>query len=131
MSDSVIITGTVIRVTEPKSYGDKGFQKAECVIETDDPKFPQKIPIDATGKKAMLFQDAGVKPGDRITLHCNLQGREWNDRYFLSLAAWKGEFNDSQATTPSQRRDDQSDDRPPIPDDSQCPADDCGDDIPF
>ena len=88
---SVEIEGTVIAVDEPKEYGAKHFRKAQIVVEVPDGKFPQKLAIEAAGKKADLFAEAGVVIGDTVAVRCNLQGREWNGKYFTSLNAWKCE----------------------------------------
>ena len=86
---SVELTGTVIAVEEPKEYGAKHFRKAQIAIEVTDGKFAQKLAIEAAGKNADLFAEAGVVIGDTVAVRCNLQGREWNGRYFVSLSAWK------------------------------------------
>jgi hypothetical protein len=86
---SVELTGTVIAVEEPKEYGAKHFRKAQIAIEVNDGKFAQKLAIEAAGKNADLFAEAGVVIGDTVAVRCNLQGREWNGRYFVSLSAWK------------------------------------------
>jgi len=39
------------------------------------------------------------KEGDDITVHFNLRGREWNDRYFTNLDAWRIE-NTGPQTAP-------------------------------
>ena len=104
MSESVIVTGTVIKVEAPVAFGSKGFRKATIVIKTEDAKFPQSIPVEASGKKADLFAEANICEGDTVTAACDLQGREWNGKYFLSLSAWKLE-SDSQSHQPAPRRD--------------------------
>lgn len=104
MSESVIVTGTVIKVEAPVAFGSKGFRKATIVIKTEDDKFPQSIPVEASGKKADLFVEANIMVGDTVTASCNLQGREWQNRFFLSLSAWKVE-SDSQSRQPAPRRD--------------------------
>jgi hypothetical protein len=88
---SVELTGTVISVEEPKEYGAKHFRKAQIAIEVTDGKYPQKLAIDAAGKNADLFAEAGVVIGDTVAVRCNLQGREYNGRFYTSLSAWKCE----------------------------------------
>jgi hypothetical protein len=105
---SVELTGTVIAVEEPKEYGAKHFRKAQIAIEVTDGKFPQKLAIEAAGKNADLFADAGVVIGDTVSVRCNLQGREWQGKYYTSLSAWKCEVQgerrreDVPPTPPSQ-----------------------------
>ncbi len=128
MSDSITITGTVIKLEAPQAFGTKGFRKAVCVVETQDEKFPQKIPVEASGKKADLFKDANICEGDTVTISANLQGREYNGRYFLSIAAWRVQLESEGAKEiPAARSEPEP--RQPIPD---APADDDFDDqIPF
>jgi len=97
---SVELTGTVIAVEETKEYGANHFRKAQIAIEVTDGKFAQKLAIEAAGKKSDLFAEAGVVIGDTVAVRCNLQGREWNGRYFVSLSAWKCEVQGER------RRDD-------------------------
>jgi hypothetical protein len=88
---SVELTGKVIAVEEPKEYGAKHFRKAQIAIEVTDGKFAQKLAIEAAGKNADLFAEAGVVIGDTVAVRCNLQGREWQGKYYTSLSAWKCE----------------------------------------
>lgn len=118
MSESIKLTGLVIKVEETKEYGSNGFQKRLMVIEVQDGQYSNKIPVEAVKDKCSLFD--GIHEGDTVSVECNLRGSEWNDRYFLSLTCWRvsieGKGNNAL------------DDRPPLPPDTQAPADD---DIPF
>ena len=125
MSDSITITGTVIKLEAPQSFGAKGFRKAVCVVETQAEKFPQKIPVEASGKKADLFTEANICEGDTVTISANLQGREWQGKYFLSLGAWKVQLESEGSTRPTAERSEPKQ-RPLIPDAPS--ADDSGDD---
>ena len=126
MADSITITGTVIKLEDPQAFGAKGFRKAVCVVETQAEKFPQKIPVEASGKKADLFTEANICEGDTVTISANLQGREWQGKYFLSLGAWKVQLESegSKARPTAERREPAP--RQPIPDAPS--ADDSGDD---
>jgi len=127
MADSITITGTVIKLEAPQAFGAKGFRKAVCVVETQDEKFPQKIPVEASGKKADLFTEANICEGDTVTISANLQGREWQGKYFLSLGAWKVQLESEGSTRPTAERREPAP-RQPIPD---APADDFDSSIPF
>ncbi|MGJ3243017.1 MAG: DUF3127 domain-containing protein [Opitutales bacterium] len=96
-----------------------GFSKRELVIETAD-KFPQLVKFDFLKEKGDLLD--GLKPGDEVTIHFDIGGREYNGRYFVDLKGWKidkGAPADSSAT-------------PPEPEDTTDYSQDSGDeDIPF
>lgn len=117
MSESIPISGKVIKVEETKTYGAKGFQKRIMVIEIEDGKFPQKIPVEAVQKNVDLFD--GIQEGDEVTAKCNLRGSEYNGKYFLSLQCWKLERGASS----------ENHDRPPIP--ADLPVDDFYQEVPF
>jgi len=119
MSESIQITGTVIKVEETKEYGSNGFTKRLMVIEVPDGQYSNKIPVEAVKDKCAMFD--GVNEGDAVTANCNLRSNEWNDRYFLSAQCWKISV-DGKAQP--------ADDRPPLPMDD-APDDVVDDDVPF
>jgi hypothetical protein len=91
---SIELTGTVIALDPPQAFGAKGFRKAQIVLEIENGNYPQKVPVEAAGKKADLFTEANVQTGDTVAIRANLNGREWNGRYFVGLSAWKCELID-------------------------------------
>jgi len=70
--------------TEQKSAS---FQAREFVIEVADGKFPQMVKFQLTQDKCSLIDD--YSEGDEITVDFDLRGREWNERYFTNLNAWR------------------------------------------
>jgi hypothetical protein len=73
------------------------------VVTTED-RFPQDIKLDCLKEKGEILN--GVKEGDRVTVHFDIRGREWNERYFVDLAAWKieaGEGSDAPAPAKSEQ----------------------------
>lgn len=70
--------------TEQKSAS---FQAREFVIEMADGKFPQMIKFQLTQDKCSLIDD--YSEGDEINVEFDLRGREWNERYFTNLNAWR------------------------------------------
>ncbi len=63
-----------------------GFSKREFVVRTED-RFPQEVKFECLKEKAELLDS--VKEEDEVTVHFDIRGREWNDRYFVNLVAWK------------------------------------------
>jgi hypothetical protein len=90
MSDPKV-KGIVHVVEETKTYGQKGFRKRLVVLEQDNGRFQNYIPID-------FIQDAcdqvdGLNVGDEIEVTYRLGGRKWQRdpssevKYFLSCEA--------------------------------------------
>lgn len=70
--------------TEQKSAS---FSVRDFVIETTDDKFPQMVKFQLTQDKCALID--GFSEGDVISVDFDLRGREWNDKYFTNLNAWR------------------------------------------
>jgi len=79
-------TGRLHKVfdTEQKSAS---FQAREFVIEMVDGKFPQMVKFQLTQDKCSLIDD--YSEGEDISVDFDLRGREWNDKYFTNLNAWR------------------------------------------
>ncbi len=77
--------------TEQKSAS---FQAREFVIEVTDGKFPQMVKFQLTQDKCTLIDD--YSEGDQIAVDFDLRGREWNERYFTNLNAWRIARADAQ-----------------------------------
>ena len=113
------LTGTVKVVQEPQTFA-SGFTKREFVVTVEEGKYPQEICLECVQDKVRLLDS--LKEGQVVTVTFDIRGREYNGRYFNNLQAWK-----IQAQGEGVPADD---DRPPIPDDSEAPAD-FDDEIPF
>lgn len=84
------LTGTIKKIFDRQDFP-SGFYKQDFVVTTDD-RYPQDIKLDCLKEKTEMLD--GLKEGDRVTVHFDLRGREWNDRYYVDLAAWKIEAGD-------------------------------------
>ena len=104
MSDVICtITGKVLYVGGVETVGAKGFKKRVLVIETQD-KHPTPLAVEWFGDQ--LDAPDAVGRGDVATVTARVQGREWNGRWYVSLAgialtcaAVRG--GDRTATTPA------------------------------
>ncbi len=63
------------------------FQAREFVIEVNSNNYMQYIKFQLTQDRCGLIDP--FNEGDRIKVHFDLRGREWNDKYFTNLNAWK------------------------------------------
>ena len=90
MSDAKV-RGFVHVIEETKTFGQKGFRKRLIVLEQDNGRFANYIPVE-------FVQDAcdqanNLKIGDEIEVNYRLSGRKWQKdpsaevKYFLSCVA--------------------------------------------
>jgi single-strand DNA-binding protein len=96
------ITGKVKKIFDKQEFP-SGFYKQEFVVTTED-RFPQDIKLDCLKEKGEILN--GVKEGDQVTVHFDIRGREWNERYFVDLAAWKiesGEGSDQSSPAKTEQ----------------------------
>jgi len=96
--------GEIIAIDETIEF-DSGFTKREFVIKTtDDGEYPQDIKFELVKDKTALVDK--YKLGDKVTVHFNVRGREYNGKYYVNLVAWKldgqgAEQNPAQQPTAS------------------------------
>lgn len=87
------ITGKLNKVFDIETVGAKGFQKRDFILLDDsNDKYPQYISIQLTQDRCVMIEDYRI--GDTLTVHFNLQGREWispqgETKYFNTIVAWK------------------------------------------
>ncbi len=63
------------------------FQAREFVIETNSNNYVQYIKFQLTQDRCGIIDS--FEEGARIKVHFDLRGREWNDKFFTNLNAWK------------------------------------------
>lgn len=85
------LTGKIIRIFPiegGESKSGKPWQKQNFVIEYQDGNYQRKALI--TGKsEPILFTISQIKPGDTVNCFVSVEAREWNDRFFTDVTAWK------------------------------------------
>lgn len=89
------ITGTIKEVFEVQTFAND-FKKREFLLTTENDKYPQNIIFGCLKDKIELLES--VKPGDTVTVHFDISCREWNDKHFVNLNAWKIDQPSSSAT---------------------------------
>ena len=111
------LSGVLLLKSDTQQVSDT-FQKRDFVVETDG-QYPKPIKLELTNDKCGLLD--AYNEGAKIKVHFNLDGREWNGKYFVNLKAWKIDRVGSSEThtTPNA---------PPNPIAEMTPADD---DLPF
>jgi len=77
--------GVLHKVFETENKTDT-FQAREFVIKQDG-NYPQFIKFQLTQDRCDLVSK--FKEGDRVKVSFDLRGREWNEKYFTNLNAWR------------------------------------------
>ena len=83
------------------------FQAREFVIEVDDRGYTQYIKFQLTQDRCGLIDSYEVN--DIINVHFDLRGREWQEKFFTNLNAWRIERADEVEPGASAPTDSPSD----------------------
>ena len=118
MSTAYEMTGTVKIIKDTMTFP-SGFTKREFVITTEDERFPQPIQFSCLKDRTALLDN--IKVGERVKVSFDIRGREYNERHFVDLTAFKIEPLDGAAGE-EMPPEDVFADEPPMGD---------GDSIPF
>ncbi len=86
--------GSLHKIFETQSKTDT-FKTREFVIKHEG-NYPQFIKFQLTQDRCDLIDN--YKEGDTIKVSFDLRGREWNEKYFTNLNAWK--IESAQAASP-------------------------------
>ncbi len=90
MSDAKV-RGKVHLVEETKTYGQKGFRKRLVVLEQDNERFTNYIPLEFTHEGCDTVDE--LKIGDEVEIGYRLSGRRWQKdansevKFFLNAEA--------------------------------------------
>jgi hypothetical protein len=82
------ITGTLIKILpEQTGAGKNGnWVKQEFIIETAE-QYPKKVCCSAWGDKVASLK--AIPTGTQIKVSINLESREYNERWYTDIRAWK------------------------------------------
>lgn len=73
------------------------FQTREFVVKTDG-QYPQFIKFQCTQDRVGIID--GHNEGEVLKVYFDLRGREWQDKYFTNLNAWRVEKHAAGASSP-------------------------------
>lgn len=106
------------------------FSAREFVIEVQEGQYPQMVKFQLTQDKCAIMDD--YNEGDQVVVDFDLRGREWNDKYFTNLNAWRvanaGEGGGAGSSGGNAPAAEDADKYPPSATDANADFDD---DIPF
>ncbi len=91
------LKGKLYKVFPTESKTDT-FQAREFVVETQE-NYPQLVKFQLTQDKCGLID--GYSEGEELIVHFDLRGREWNEKFFTNLQAWKLDKVGSDAGEPA------------------------------
>ena len=97
---SLETTGKLHKIFDTESKSDK-FKSREFVIETAG-QYPQLIKFQLVQDRCEIIN--AFRIGQDLKVYFDLRGREWNDKFFTSLQAWRVEPN--QAGQSAQTKSD-------------------------
>lgn len=106
--------GTVKRLYDTWKSDSSEFYKREFVITTAE-QYPSDVKFSALKEKS--DQLGQIKEGDQVVVKFDVRGREYNDRYYVDLNAWRVEKlgADGQPTGGSGQQEPVAADIPPAP----------------
>ncbi len=78
--------GKIVKIFDAESKS-ASFTAREFVIEVADGQYPQMVKFQLVQDKCSLVD--GYNEGEEIEVDFDLRGREWNEKYFTNLQAWK------------------------------------------
>jgi len=86
---SLQISGKVISVLEEESGTSQNgeWRHQSFILETSG-EYPKEVCIKVWGDRIDEF---GVTVGESLTAHINLRSREYNDRWYTDVTAWRVE----------------------------------------
>jgi hypothetical protein len=83
------INGTLIKIL-PIESGQKnggGEWSSQTIIIEQEGQFPKPIAVNLFGDKINLLN--GIHLNDKLSVSINIESREYNDKYFTKVNAWK------------------------------------------
>ncbi|MCO4818051.1 MAG: DUF3127 domain-containing protein [Bacteroidetes bacterium] len=94
---SLEVTGQVIKLLpEQSGQSQRGpWKKQDMVIETNE-QYPKKIAITCWGEKVDEIQQ--LTPGTMVKVAINIESREYNERWYTDIKAWKIDTQVGQPT---------------------------------
>lgn len=83
-------TGKIIFALPAKSglkKNGESWKSQEFVIENTEGQYPKKMCFNVFGDDKITTFD--IKLGDEVKVYFDIDAKQWNDRWFNSINAWK------------------------------------------
>ena len=119
------ITGTLVKKYETETKGES-FRVRDFVIKANDGgQYDNFVKFQCTQDRTAIVDD--IDEGTEIKVHFDLRGRQWQDKYFTNLNAWRVESLAASSGTATSKEE-TFNDFPTATDEPTVAADD---DLPF
>ena len=95
------LTGKIIAILPQRGGVSKSgneWKVQEYVIE-DHGQYPRRMCFDVFGTDKI--EQFNIQMGEELTVSFDIDARQWQDRWFNSIRAWKVERVATEATTPT------------------------------
>ena len=122
-------TGRIIAVLQPRGGVSKAgneWKVQEYVIENHD-QYPRRMCFEVFGNDKI--EQFNIQMGEELTVSFDIDARQWQDRWFNSIRAWKVERVSATAQQPVTQQG--APVPPPAPAAPEFLAGDATDDLPF
>lgn len=117
---SYTITGEIEKIFEVETKGES-FHVRNFVIKSDDSgQYDNFVQFQMTQDR-VGFLDS-FKEGERVKVHFDLRGRQWQEKYFTNLNAWRVDREGAEAEKAAPA---------PAPVTTDEPTAEASDDLPF
>lgn len=93
---SLELSGQVVKLLpEQSGQSQKGpWKKRDFILETNE-QYPKKVAITCWGEK--VDEISSLNPGTPVTVGINIESREYNDRWYTDIKAWRIDVGGSQS----------------------------------
>lgn len=88
------MTGKVKKIMDLMTF-DSGFTKREFVITTAE-QYPQDVKFETVRDKTSLCDQ--LSEGQEVTVHFDIRGNEYKDRFYVNLNAWRIQTGEASST---------------------------------
>ena len=124
MSEATV-QGVVHLVEETKTYGQKGFRKRLVVLEQENGRFTNYIPVEFVQDNCDVADD--IAKGENIEITYKLNGRRWQKdpgsevKFFLNAEAIRFKKLSGAAATSTESQVASGEEEPPVYEDGDIP----------
>jgi single-strand DNA-binding protein len=83
------ITGNIVKKYETETKGES-FRVRDFVIKANDGgQYDNFVKFQLSQDRTAIIDD--MNEGDEVKVHFDLRGRQWQEKYFTNLSAWRVE----------------------------------------
>ncbi len=101
MANELKFTGVLVKhLPEQTGQSQKGpWVKRHFVLQGQS-QYDKPFPVSVFGNKGEILP--GIAEGEELTVYLNLEGREYNEKWYPEISAWKIERANGQTTERQQ-----------------------------